>query len=173
MDKLSSLHIGTGITEIPEAAFYSCPQLTNIEIPSNVKKIGVEAFAQELGLRTLTLNEGLEVIEESAFSNNGSSESEDDPVSSYKSKVTKLVLPNSLTTIGDSAFSGWSSLQEVVFGTGLTSMNGSVFSGYGNNGVPSFKLTLAEGSNLKLTNDQLISADGKTVFIVSLAIQVQ
>lgn len=164
MDKLSSLHIGTGITEIPEAAFYSCPQLTNIEIPSNVKKIGVEAFAQELGLRTLTLNEGLEVIEASAFSNNGSSESEDDPVSSYKSKVTKLVLPNSLTTIGDSAFSGWSSLQEVVFGAGLTSMNGSVFSGNGNNGVPNFKLTLAEGSNLKLTNDQLISADGKTVF---------
>ena len=61
----------------------------NTVIPSSVKTIGTEAFYWSFNLDTITFPEGLEVIEESAFSD---------------SRLTKITLPSTLQSIGNWGF---------------------------------------------------------------------
>ena len=124
-EKLSSITIGSGLKHITSEAFIECRSLKTIEIPSTVKSIGKSAIAGS-GLTSITFNEGLEKIEEFAFY---SFDGSDDYSTTPASSLTTLVLPNSLTTIESSAFSGHSSLYSVTFGSGLTSLAPSVFEG--------------------------------------------
>ena len=108
------------LEEIGESAFYSCPIKTNyLTIPKNVKKIGAYAFMTTEVNSSLTLNEKLETIGNSAF---------------HKLKITKLEIPNSVKYIGAVAFAG--SFSEIRIGTGLrtlgecpflTSRNGKMY----------------------------------------------
>jgi hypothetical protein len=90
MASLSSVSIPSSVTLIEREAFAFCHHLASIEIPGSVKTIGIDAFqSMDPGLATLTLNEGLEVIEVGAFRG---------------AKFASLVIPTTVTTIGDYAF---------------------------------------------------------------------
>lgn len=165
MSKLKSITLGTGITEIPEACFYECQKITSINIPSNVKKIGSEAFACG-NLSSITFNEGLEEIGSLAFMNDGtSSDSTDDYSVSLTKGLKTLVFPDSLTTLGNSAFAGNSALQTVTFGKGLVNFGSGVFLPSNSSSVASFKIQVSDGSPLSVKNNQLISANGKEVYL--------
>ncbi len=115
----------TQITEIPFRAFYCCA-LSSVELPENISRVAQDAFLanyictglDDYGdeIRTYTiqdikLNEGLIEIGSNAF---------------IGAPITSLVLPNSLTTIGNSAFSGCYQLAEITWpdNKGFTEING-------------------------------------------------
>lgn len=115
----------TQITEIPFRAFYCCA-LSSVELPENISRVAQDAFLanyictglDDYGdeIRTYTiqdikLNEGLIEIGSNAF---------------IGAPITSLVLPNSLTTIGQDAFSGCYQLAEITWpdNKGFTEING-------------------------------------------------
>ena len=95
-DKLTSINLGSGITNIRNRAFYKCTGLTSITIPNSVMSIGGSAFQNCIGLKNVTIVEGLTDIDDDAFS--GCSE------------LTNIEIPNSVTRIGKGAFSGCDNL---------------------------------------------------------------
>lgn len=115
----------TQITEIPFRAFECCA-LSSVELPENISRVEQEAFLanyictglDDYGdeIRTYTiqdikLNEGLIEIGSDAFCG---------------AVITSLTLPNSLTTIGQDAFSGCYQLAEITWpdNKGFTEIKG-------------------------------------------------
>jgi len=110
--------------EIGENVFDSHLSLTEIEIPSNIKVIGKEAFIGCENLRELVLNEGLEEIGENAF----------EDCTSLKT----LEIPSSVKKIGDMAFYNCESLEEVIIDDGITELQSKTF--YGCDSLEGIKL---------------------------------
>jgi uncharacterized repeat protein (TIGR02543 family) len=109
---VSSLTIGTAVTSIGNDAFNNLYGLTTLVIPGSVTTIGTRAFAN-VNLTSLTLNEGLVTIGDSAFLGN---------------KLVTLVIPNSVTTIStEAAFSGWGLIETLTLGSGLTTIGNRTF----------------------------------------------
>lgn len=73
-DELESIDFGNSIFSIggmySESVFSYCKSLKQITCPSQIKDIGDRAFINCINLSSVTLNEGLLFIGESAFSNN-------------------------------------------------------------------------------------------------------
>lgn len=100
------------ITEIGSYAFYRCKSLTKVSLPDSIKSIGERAFYECSKLNELALVEGITEIKQYAFSS---------------TKLTSLIIPNSVTIVGNSITSGCSELETIVFGRGLTSIGDSMF----------------------------------------------
>ncbi len=95
-DSLSGISIPTGVKSIPQDAFRYCDNLTHIDIPG-VLTIGKEAFYYCKKLTEITLPDGLTSIEEGAFTN--------------CHLLTSIEIPASVTSIGNKAFSVYTSSQ--------------------------------------------------------------
>ena len=120
-EKLRSVSIGSGVTEIGRYCFADTG-LTSIDIPGNVKKIGDNAF-YGVKLSQIGFNEGLEEIGYGSFY--FTSGSYDDDYGSYgssSSSLTEVAFPNSLKSIGDSAFANHDKLDSITFGKDLESL---------------------------------------------------
>ena len=100
-NRLTSLTLPDGITEIGDHAFEGCSELTSLTLPAGITKIGSEAFNGCTGLTSLTLPAGITKIGDDVFRG--------------CSGLTSLTLPASITKIGDQAFHGCSGLKEVRF----------------------------------------------------------
>ncbi|GEM_PF-1074058 len=85
-----------GASEIGDAAFYMCRNLTYIRGSENAKSIGNTAFCGCLSLTQISFGNKLTVIGDSAFQN--------------CSALSSVVLPSSLKTLGEGAFEECSSL---------------------------------------------------------------
>ncbi len=89
---------GTTLTTIKQYAFYNCPSLTSVTLPSSLTTIGDYAF-NTTGLTSVTLPEGLTFIGQKAF---------------YATALTSLTIPSSVTTIRYEAFRHCNSLSMVI-----------------------------------------------------------
>ncbi len=138
------------VTSIGESAFDYCSGLTSVTIPNSVTSIGTFAFSGCSGLTSVTIPNSVTSIGESAFDycsdlteinvdENNTAYSSIDGVLFNKSQ-TELVcylggkqgaytIPNSVTSIGGSAFSGCKGLTSVTIPNSVTSIGGSAFSG--------------------------------------------
>ena len=58
-NRLTSLTLPDGITEIGDQAFHGCSGLTSLNLPAGITKIGSDAFHGCSGLRSLTLPAGI------------------------------------------------------------------------------------------------------------------
>ncbi len=110
------LHLPAPLSEIAENAFLACP-LTEVHFASDsvLKYIGKEAFAHNTDLTAITLPDGLEKIEESAFIGTG---------------LIRVTLPAALHTLGDGAFADCAALTEILVDAGnssYTSLDGVLF----------------------------------------------
>ena len=108
--RLQKVTLGEGLQTIPDNAFNACG-LTQIQIPKSVTSIGDSAFANN-GFReqpngTLTLHEGLKTIGSNAFYIQPNS-------TEATSGFQTLVIPCTVTDIGDGAFSGHRRLNSVT-----------------------------------------------------------
>lgn len=95
----------TAITSLATYAFSSCLSLKSISFPGTLKEIPGGAFDGCSKLENVEFAEGLETIGNSAFA---------------ECNLQTLVLPNSLTSLGSSAFCFNKELSSVTIGTGIT-----------------------------------------------------
>nr|MCR4665092.1 leucine-rich repeat domain-containing protein [Paludibacteraceae bacterium] len=70
-DKLVSMKLGAGLTEIGKNAFSDCTTLTQVSIPDNVTTINPSAFYGCTNLTTLTFGKGIQTLGTNAFGNGG------------------------------------------------------------------------------------------------------
>ena len=129
---LVNVTLADSITEIGKDAFLNCP----VENAS-MSAAAFSTFGIEATLKVVTVTSG-EKIEDYTFGNGGS-----------KCKITKVVLGDSVRTIGQGAFALCYDLEEVVFSKNLKSIGREAFcvcSSLENLNLPESLETIGEGA---------------------------
>ena len=89
----------------PRTLYLNGEELTTLEIPTGVTKIGDFAFANAVNITSITIGADVKTIGASAFK--------------YCRSVTELNIPNNVTEIGTGCFESWVSATTLNIGTGL------------------------------------------------------
>ena len=110
---LSSIIIPNSVTSIGRSAFWGCESLDNVEIPKSVTSIGGSAFSECKSLTNIVIPNSVTSIGDNAFGSCG--------------KLKKIVLPNSVTRIDDHAFSYCRDLTNIVIPNSVTSIGRGAF----------------------------------------------
>lgn len=97
---------------IGDRAFAYCAAVKELNLPSYVTAIGEEAFYKAALLTTINFSEGLIEIGASAFADTA---------------LKQVVLPDTLTTLGEAAFSGCISLESIDLSSSLETIGDSAF----------------------------------------------
>lgn len=132
---LSSLTIGNAVTSIGQYAFSNCPNLLSLTIGNAVSSIGLGAFSSCTSLATVNYNATNCTNVSTAYDNYPFSGCSDFTTLNIGNNVTRipaalfvgrpittLTIPDSVTYIGNAAFSGCTSLNNVTIGRGVTSI---------------------------------------------------
>lgn len=144
------------LEEIGDSAFSGCKALTAVSFPSNLKKIGLYAFDGAANLENVVLNQGLEEIALSAFSN---------------TKIEKLDIPSSLNLTKSIGVWNFSSLKTLNIDSANTTgkvVDGVIYSIDGKTliGVPSGKKDVTLPENVTAVMDYAFhSWNGNTIEI--------
>ena len=149
-DRVTSVVIEDGVTSVGSYAFYDCKKLTSVTIPDSVTNIGNNAFEYCTELTSVTIPESVTSIGYEAFTGCWEltgvyirdlaawcSISFDDSSANplYNANklylnnelVTDLVIPDSVTSIGDCVFSGCMGLTSVTIPDSVTSIGSWAF----------------------------------------------
>ena len=130
-DKVTNDGIEYIVTSIGNGAFFYCYSLTSVTIPNSVTGIGESAFQFCSGLTSVHISD-LSAWCKIIF---GNPNYQSNPLSNAhhlyinNQEVTNLVIPEDVTSIGNSAFSGCSGLTSVTFPNSVTSTGDYAFSG--------------------------------------------
>ena len=136
--------IKEGIRIICDRAFDWCCSLSNIVIPDSVASIGKEAFPYCISLESISIPKSVICLNDNPFVDwDGKLEClspdfiyEDDIlfnkdksriISFRNQNIKSYVIPNSVTSIGDSAFWGCRSLSDIVIPSSVTSIGDCAF----------------------------------------------
>ena len=142
---LSKIVIPSSVTSIGEWAFSNCGSLSTIVIPSSVTSIGDRAFSSCTSLKYISIPKSVIGLNGNPFADwNGKLQclspnfiNEDDilfnkdknKIISFRNQnIESYVIPSSVTSIGDWAFSGCSSLSKIVIPSSVTSIGNDAFS---------------------------------------------
>ena len=121
---LTEVNIGNSVTSIGNYAFDNCSGLTEVTIPNSVTSIGYKAFSRCSGLTSINVE-----------SENSKYDSRDNCNAIIETETNTLIvgcqntmIPNSVTEIGGSAFSGCSGLTSVTIPNSVTKIGELAFS---------------------------------------------
>ena len=145
---LTSVTIPDSVTSIGEQAFSECTSLTSVTIPDSVTSIGEQAFSECTSLTSVTIPDSVTSIGNGAFASctsltgiwvaegNNDYSSDASGVLFNKDKITlvqcpgtfrEYTIPDSVTSIGEQAFMGCSSLTSVTIPDSVTSIHWGAF----------------------------------------------
>ena len=110
--QLTGVTLPSNLVVLDRQAFGWCTALTSIEIPGTVETVSDQAFINCSNLSTVTLNEGIKEIGDKAFRD---------------CAMSTLVLPASLTTIKANAFMSCPNLSTVKIPAGVTQIGDRAF----------------------------------------------
>jgi len=143
--KLTTVTIGNSITSIGSSVFYGCSGLTNITIGNSVTSIGNYAFYNCRGRTYIAVD-----------SNNQTYDSRNNCNAIIETSTNKLILgckntiiPDSVTSIGSSAFSYCSGLTSITIPDSVTSIGSNAFaycSGLTNVTIPNSVTSIGDGA---------------------------
>ena len=148
---LTQVNIPESVTSIGNSAFESCYKLTQVTIPDGVTSIGNSAFSYCYALTQVSIPNGVTNIGEGAFSiclaltainveGSNTTYCSENGILFNKGKTTLVcypagkpetvyAIPNSVTSIGSSAFFGCSRLTQVNIPDGVKSIGDGAFFG--------------------------------------------
>ena len=120
---LTEVTIGSSVTSIGEWAFACCSSLNEITIPNSVTSIGDEAFYSCTGLTSMAVEEG-NIVYDSRENCNAIIET---ATNTLITGCKNSFIPNSVTSIGESAFYGCNGLTEITIPNSVTSIGDEAF----------------------------------------------
>ncbi len=127
--RLTSVTIGNSVTSIGGNAFRDCSRLTSVTIGNSVKSIGRNAFSGCSGLTSVHISDIV------AWCNIDFIDNTSNPLYNAHhlyldgEEVKDLVIPNSVTNIGEAGFVGCSGLTSVTIPNSVTSIGWGAFKG--------------------------------------------
>ena len=120
---LTSIEIPNSVTSIESSAFSSCTSLTSITIGNSVTSIGINPFSSCSSLTSITVDAGNSVYDSRENCNAIIETSSNTLVVGCK----KSTIPNSVTGIGEDAFSGCFGLTSIILPNHVTRIGDSAF----------------------------------------------
>ncbi len=112
-DKITSVVIEEGITDIPKYCFSGCVNLHSVKLPSTITRISSGAFINCYNLTNINLPFGLRSINESAFAN--------------CKKLRQIPFSKNILQIGGQAFCGCTSLESIELPSTLRRVGARAF----------------------------------------------
>ncbi len=113
-DALQRVVLPNTVQQIAEHAFYGATMLNEINLPIGVKEIGAYAFAHTVELQELSFPQTLSSLAEGAF---------------FASGLKSVMLPNSLSSVGEYVFADNYSLKDAVLPYSLQTIPRGMFEG--------------------------------------------
>jgi hypothetical protein len=120
---LTSITIPNSVTSIEGGAFEYCASLTSIEIPNSVTSIGNDAFAYCSGLTSISVDSDNAIYD----SRNNCNAIIESATNTLIAGCQNTVIPNSVTSIANQAFSGCTGLTSVVISKSITNIGDYAF----------------------------------------------
>ena len=120
---LTSVSIPNSVTTISQSAFGNCSGLTSITIPNSVTSIGQAAFTNCSGITRIKVDSGNTVYD----SRNNCNAIIETATNTLITGCQNTVIPNSVTSIGQYAFSGCSGLTSITIPNSVTIIGQNAF----------------------------------------------
>jgi len=139
--RITSIYFPDSITDISAAAFRGCTSLASVRLPNGIDRIRDWAFA-ETGLTSVTLPNSIRFIHGGAFQNCvnletvtlnnglitvGATHSSGGDVFSGCVSLRSIVIPQTVTAIGNRAFANCRNLEEVTIGSSVETIGTDAF----------------------------------------------
>jgi len=157
---LTSVIIPNSVPSIGNYAFYGCTSLTSVTIPASITSIGQQAFYNCTSLTTINVDAG------------NSTYSSQDGVLYDKAKTTLIqyparktdntfTIPNIITSIGDYAFYGCTSLESIIIPNNVTSIGNGTFA----SSASLTTINVDAGNSTYSSQDGILYNKDKTVLV--------